>query len=98
VSFLDPLVCHFDHGALDIKVLRLNIYLTGYIFSGREESVVRDMLMQGKEEKKRKPDYQFAVIHDALYPLLVVHQPPRPTVKMLNKSINDNRSWKVLLY
>jgi hypothetical protein len=80
VSFLDRLVCHFDHAALEIKVLRLNIYLMGYIW---EERVVRDLLMQGKEEKKRKPDYQFAVIHDALYPLLVVHQPPRPAVKML---------------
>lgn len=40
---------------------------------------------QGKGEKKRKPDYQFAVIHDALYPLHVIHQPPQPAVKMLKK-------------
>ena len=38
---------------------------------------------QGNGEKKIKPDCQFAVIHDARYPLQLVHQPPRPAVKML---------------
>lgn len=41
------------------------------------------MLKQGKGENKRKPDYQFVVTHDALYPLHVVHQLPRPAVKKL---------------
>jgi hypothetical protein len=37
VSFLDRLVCHFDHAALEIKVLRLNIYLAVHFFrKGRE--------------------------------------------------------------
>lgn len=43
--------------------------------------------LQGKG-KKRKPDYQFDVIHDALCLLHVVRQLPQPAVIMIINNVS----------